>query len=474
MMTAPVQPAIRVAVFAVLFFVTVCTSKGAPADCTLTPLRSTNNVGGTHTVTALVISTNGLPAAGVSVEFDILSGPNSPLSQTSATDAGGHAIFTYTSDGGEGIDRIRAAGTLGNAFTCFSTQVWVMPTSIPTITCPANITTNAGANCSRNVAFTSPIATGSPMPTVRCHVGDTVVTSPHVFPAGTTTVTCTASNASGVGTCSFTVTVTATETEPPQISCPDDRTEGAPIGSGGIEVHFDTPTATDNCGDPTVVCSPASGTFFSVGTTPVTCTATDTAGNTSDCTFNVTVEEGAAEVHDLAIVRIRAPRVVTLTGARPSLTRRVVVTIQNRSPHTEAFFDQAQLEGLITLNIQSVDPGTCPDLTANLLQRRPQRRLPFNLRPRQRLNVHFEVTFDCAVNSGRGAGSEDFFYTAQVHHEAIDTIVDTHPECDVCPRPPLEGGFDPNPNGRIRDRGCGTPTGGGALGGDIMTDVVVR
>jgi hypothetical protein len=420
------------------------------------------------------MNSNGAPAAGVLVEFDILSGPNAPLNQTSTTDAGGNTTFTYTSDGGEGIDRIRAAGLLGNAFSCFSTQVWIVPGSTPTIACPANITTNAGANCSRNVAFASPIATGSPMPTVRCRVGDTVVTSPHVFPAGTTTVTCTASNASGVATCSFTVTVTATETEPPQITCLDDRTEGAPIGSGGVEVHFDTPAATDNCGDPTVVCSPASGTFFSVGVTPVTCTATDIAGNTNACTFNVTVEETAAEVHDLAIVRIRAPRVVTLTGARPSVTKRVVVTIQNRSPHTEAFFDQAQLNELITLSIQSVDPGTCPNLEAFPLERRPQRRLPFNLRPRQKLNVHFEVTFDCAVNSGRGAGSEDFFYTAQVHHEAIDNIPDSHPECDVCPRPPLEGGVDPNPNGRIRDRGCGTPMPGGVLGGDVMTDVVVR
>lgn len=408
------------------------------------------------------------------MEFEILSGPNAPLSQSSITDGSGNTTFTYTGNGGDGVDRIRASGTLTNAFSCLATQVWVVAGAAPTITCPGNITTNAGPNCSRNVAFGMPVSSGTPMPTVRCRIGDDVITSPHIFPAGVTTVSCTASNASGVATCSFTVTVTASETEPPQITCPDERFETTVAGTGGLEVHFDLPNATDNCGVPTVVCAPASGSFFSVGTTPVVCTATDIAGNTSECTFNVNVEEVAEEAHDLAIVRIRAPRLITLGGTRTSITKIVAVTIQNRSAHTEAFFDQAQLNSLVTLSVQSVDPNTCANIEAFPLERRPQRRLPFNLRPRQKLKVYFEVTFDCAVNPGRGASQEDFFYTAQVFHEAIDGTADSHPECDVCPRPPLEGGVDPNPNGRIRDRGCGAPAGGGLFGNDVLTDVVFR
>jgi hypothetical protein len=42
-----------------------------------------------------------------------------------------------------------------------------------------------------------------------------------------------------------------------------------------------------------VVCNPASGSSFSVGTTPVTCTATDTSGNTAFCQFTVTVNSAA-------------------------------------------------------------------------------------------------------------------------------------------------------------------------------------
>ncbi|QDU69370.1 HYR domain-containing protein [Engelhardtia mirabilis] len=55
-------------------------------------------------------------------------------------------------------------------------------------------------------------------------------------------------------------------------------------------VFFTAPTATDNCDPaPTVSCSPASGSTFPVGTTVVTCTATDACGNVSSSNFTVTV-----------------------------------------------------------------------------------------------------------------------------------------------------------------------------------------
>lgn len=47
---------------------------------------------------------------------------------------------------------------------------------------------------------------------------------------------------------------------------------------------------TDDCGVDMVICSPASGSTFSLGTTPVQCTAYDLAGNSSQtCTFIVEV-----------------------------------------------------------------------------------------------------------------------------------------------------------------------------------------
>ena len=49
--------------------------------------------------------------------------------------------------------------------------------------------------------------------------------------------------------------------------------------------------ATDNCGSVSVASVPPSGSTFPVGTTIVTNTATDTHGNSSICTFTVTVTD---------------------------------------------------------------------------------------------------------------------------------------------------------------------------------------
>src|SRR5690606_25463606 len=56
-------------------------------------------------------------------------------------------------------------------------------------------------------------------------------------------------------------------------------------------VTWTAPTTTDNCGAATLTSTHTSGSVFPIGTTPVTYTATDVAGNTSTCTFNVVVED---------------------------------------------------------------------------------------------------------------------------------------------------------------------------------------
>jgi hypothetical protein len=54
-----------------------------------------------------------------------------------------------------------------------------------------------------------------------------------------------------------------------------------------VVVNYPPPTVMDNCAGATAVCSPPSGSTFSVGTTTVTCTATDGAGNTASCMFTI-------------------------------------------------------------------------------------------------------------------------------------------------------------------------------------------
>jgi uncharacterized repeat protein (TIGR01451 family) len=76
----------------------------------------------------------------------------------------------------------------------------------------------------------------------------------------------------------------------PVITCPANITAVAQLTcptSTTAVVNF-TPQVSDNC-SASYVCSPASGSAFPVGTTTVSCTATDTAGNTATCSFSVTV-----------------------------------------------------------------------------------------------------------------------------------------------------------------------------------------
>jgi hypothetical protein len=101
-------------------------------------------------------------------------------------------------------------------------------------------------------------------------------------------VTCTAvDDAGNEATCSFDVIVEDNE-DPVIGDCPEDVTKCADA-SGTATVNWNNPTAVDNCGPPSVSCNPASGSMFQPGETTVTCTATDSAGNTDTCSFMVTV-----------------------------------------------------------------------------------------------------------------------------------------------------------------------------------------
>jgi hypothetical protein len=70
---------------------------------------------GTHTVTAFAQAANGNPVPGATVNFDVLTGPNSTASGSGTTGADGKATFTYTDNGGAGTDTIQAfIGALGS------------------------------------------------------------------------------------------------------------------------------------------------------------------------------------------------------------------------------------------------------------------------------------------------------------------------------------------------------------------------
>ena len=77
---------------------------------------------------------------------------------------------------------------------------------------------------------------------------------------------------------------------PPVLTQPPDILNVPAPDANGALVTYALPTATDNDDpNPVVSCLPASGSLFPLGSTTVTCTATDAVGNTSSVTFTVEV-----------------------------------------------------------------------------------------------------------------------------------------------------------------------------------------
>jgi len=88
-----------------------------------------------------------------------------------------------------------------------------------------------------------------------------------------------------------------TDTEPPEIhNCPSNITSytGSHSTNCSASVTWTEPTATDNYKIESFLSNYAPGASFPVGTTTVTYTAKDPAGNTTTCPFTVTVRDNTA------------------------------------------------------------------------------------------------------------------------------------------------------------------------------------
>ncbi|MEH0573809.1 HYR domain-containing protein [Streptomyces sp. B21-108] len=140
------------------------------------------------------------------------------------------------------------------------------------------------------------------------------------FPVGTTTVTCTSTDAhENTGT--DTAVITVVDTTAPVVTV-DDRAVPA-TGPAGAVIEY-TATAQDLVDGPVAVtCTPLSGSTFPVGTTTVTCTATDAAGNTgTDTAVFTVVDDGkpVVQVDDRTVRTLsRAGAPVTYTATAQDL-----------------------------------------------------------------------------------------------------------------------------------------------------------
>jgi hypothetical protein len=200
------------------------------------------------------------------------------------------------------------AGNTGKA----SFTVEVVDTTAPDVTAPANLVVGNDSSTGAAVTYTGASATDTVDGTVA------VTCSPESgthFALGTTTVTCKATDAAGnTGKATFTVEV-QDQTEP-VVTVPSDITAEA-TGADGATVSYIGVTASDDVDGPlTATCSKASGTVFSLGTTTVTCSAEDKAGNVGDNSFTVTVEDTTAP--DLTVSASRTAVATSANGAAVS------------------------------------------------------------------------------------------------------------------------------------------------------------
>ena len=116
----------------------------------------------------------------------------------------------------------------------------------------------------------------------------TVTDGPQVLPSAMLTIneTITVTDAPAV---------TRVDTAPPLLTIPGNMTVGATGPTGGAVYYF--AQAYDLIDGPVAVfCTPPPDSFFPLGTTTVTCRATDAAGNVSTGTFTVTVIIGTPNI----------------------------------------------------------------------------------------------------------------------------------------------------------------------------------
>lgn len=293
-------------------------------NCPGTILTSTKSPGSTFNKGTTVVTYTATDAAGnsASCSFNVTVIDNSPpilsacpADRTVYANASCHAVVSWTppsfSDNclgtnlssniapgstfnkGTTVVTYTARDAAGNTAIC-SFNVTVIDNSPPVLSaCPADRTVNATASCQAVVTWTPPNYSDN--------CSGTILSSSKApgstFNLGTTVVTYIARDAAGnTATCSFNVTVV--DNAPPTLSaCPANRTASANASCQAV-VNWTPPTYSDNCSGTILSSTKLPGSTFNKGTTVVTYTATDAAGNKATCSFNVTVVDDTPPVFE--------------------------------------------------------------------------------------------------------------------------------------------------------------------------------
>jgi hypothetical protein len=174
-----------------------------------------------------------------------------------------------------------------------SQRITVTSPDAPTIQCPPNKTFTGGVGvCEITVTaedIGSPVITGLATIVTFRRSDDLALTAP--YPAGQTFLTWTASNILGQVSCVQTIRVRTADTDPPILSIPADITTTTMTCVALLDDELGVATAVDNCGVTVVRTGVPADFVFPTGTTSITYTATDAAGNTATAVQHVHVLE---------------------------------------------------------------------------------------------------------------------------------------------------------------------------------------
>lgn len=144
------------------------------------------------------------------------------------------------------------------------------------------------------------------------------------------------------------------DTTPPMITVPPAGVTAEATGPDGALVSFIVGAVDGVDGPVQASCSPAAGSVFPIGDTNVTCTATDSAGNTATAGFTVHVKGGVEQLAELEQVVIGVGPGTSLADKLKQAQAYLAANKQARACVTlGAFIDQVQAQ-----SGKFIEPGT--------------------------------------------------------------------------------------------------------------------
>jgi gliding motility-associated-like protein len=265
---------------------------------------------GTTTMTYTV--TNNGCSASVVAQVTVLNNPVTPtITASGATSVcPGGSVVLFASNGANyqwsngpqtpfivatqsGDYSVTVIGANGCSAVSAPVTVFIGDNTLPLITAPLNVTVTPNLGCEA-----IGVALGTPVTSDNCSVASVTNDAPAIYPIGTTIVTWTVTDASG-NTATATQLVTVVDQTAPVATAPANITVAANNFCEATGVDLGTPNATDNCTNNLTITNNAPATY-PLGTTTVTWTITDAAGNVTTVDQTVTVVDETAPVVLLA------------------------------------------------------------------------------------------------------------------------------------------------------------------------------